>query len=149
MPNIREGTAQDTPGLARLRAKWAAEQDPALTEDPDFERTYLQWAQTNPRKHFVAELDGKLIGMLNLMIFERMPKPGKASTHWVYVGNVYVLPAFRNAGLGGELMQASIRFSEAIGAARMVLSPSVQARSFYKRLGFEPAQELNVLHLQG
>jgi predicted N-acetyltransferase YhbS len=146
MPIIREGTAQDAPGLARLRATWAAEQDPAVLEDPDFERAYRDWAEANPRKHFVAEHDGELVGMLNLMIFERMPKPGTASTRWVYVGNVYVLPAFRNAGIGGELMQQSIRFSEAIGAARMVLSPSAQARSFYRRLGFEPAQELSVLH---
>ena len=56
---------------------WVLEQEPALQEDPDFKDTYRGWMDANPRKFFVAQQDGALIGMLNLMIFERMPKPGK------------------------------------------------------------------------
>ncbi|MCB5273730.1 hypothetical protein BJG92_01254 [Arthrobacter sp. SO5] len=123
---------------------WASEQEPAIQEDPDFEDTYRDWMDANPRKFFVAQQDGELIGMLNLMIFERMPKPGKASSRWVYLGNAYVLPAFRNAGIGGRLVEASIQFSKSIKAARMVLSPSVESRDFYARLGFQPAAELNI-----
>lgn len=99
----------------------------------------------SPRQFFVAEDGGELIGMLNLMIFERMPKPGKESSRWVYLGNVYVLPEFRNAGIGGRLVDASIQFSQSIKAVRMVLSPSAESRDFYARLGFEPAGELNIL----
>ncbi|MGY2743168.1 N-acetyltransferase family protein [Arthrobacter sp. UYCu723] len=111
---VREGCTADAPGLARLRATWAAEQEPALKEDPDFEDNYREWMDANPRKFFVAEREGELIGMLNLMIFERMPKPGKESSRWVYLGNAYVLPEFRNTGLGGRLVRASIQFSQSI-----------------------------------
>jgi predicted N-acetyltransferase YhbS len=83
--------------------------------------------------------------MLNLMIFERMPKPGMAASRWVYLGNVYVLPAFRNAGIGGRLVETSIQFSQGIKAVRMVLSPSAESREFYARLGFRSAGELNIL----
>ncbi|MET3922682.1 GNAT family N-acetyltransferase [Arthrobacter sp. UYEF20] len=141
---VREGCTADAPGLARLRATWAAEQEPACKEDPDFEDNYREWMDANPRKFFVAEREGELIGMLNLMIFERMPKPGKESSRWVYLGNAYVLPEFRNTGIGGRLVQASIQFSQSIKAARMVLSPSAESRGFYARLGFQAAEELNI-----
>jgi predicted N-acetyltransferase YhbS len=90
----------------------------------------------------VAEQDDVLIGMLNLMIFRRMPKPRKEASCWVYLGNVYVLPQHRNVGTGRRLVEASVEFSQSIGAARMVLSPSAGYRSFYARLGFQPAEEL-------
>ena len=141
---VREGCMDDIPGLAGLRATWAAEQDPGAAEDPDFEEAFRDWAEANPRKVFVAEQDGVLIGMLNLMIFQRMPKPRKEASCWVYLGNVYVLPQHRNVGTGRRLVEASVEFSQSIGAARMVLAPSASSRSFYARLGFQPAEELDI-----
>lgn len=142
---IRDETTEDRAALAALRAVWAAEQEPGLDDDPDFEAVYSGWLDANPRKFFVAEADGVPVGMLNLLVFERMPKPGKEPSRWVYLGNVYVLPEFRNAGIGAQLVQKAIAFSRGIKAARMVLSPSPASRTFYARLGFEPAEELNVL----
>jgi predicted N-acetyltransferase YhbS len=145
MVTVREGTADDNPRLARLRTIWAVEQEPSEIEDPDFERVFLEWAKANPRQVLVAEQDGELIGMLNVMVFRRMPKPGKSPSCWVYFGNVYVLPQHRNAGIGGQLVQAAIELSQSIGAARIVLSPSSESRRLYERLGFKPAQELSLL----
>jgi GNAT superfamily N-acetyltransferase len=145
MTTVRESRPSDAPGLAALRATWAAEQRPAHEDDPAFDTVFADWMDANPRKFFVAENDGGLVGMLNLMIFERMPKPGKAASRWVYLGNVYVLPEFRNAGIGGRLVEASIQFSQSVNAVRMVLSPSAESREFYARLGFRSAGELNIL----
>ena len=74
-----------------------------------------------------------------------MPKPGTEPSRWVYLGNAYVLPEFRNEGIGGRLEEASIRVAHGIKAVRMVLPPSDESRDFYARLGFEPAAELNIL----
>jgi predicted N-acetyltransferase YhbS len=142
---VRDETAGDRAALAALRAMWAAEQEPGLDDDSDFEDAYSAWMEANPRKFFVAEEGGQLVGMLNLLVFERMPKPGKKPSHWVYLGNVYVLPHCRNAGIGARLVEAAIEFSRDITAARMVLSPSPASRNFYARLGFQPAEELSVL----
>lgn len=147
MTTIRESRPGDMPGLAALRATWAAEHEPALQEDPAFEAAFRDWMEANPRKFFVADHDGALVGMLNLMIFERMPKPGTETSCWVYLGNAYVLPDFRNGGIGGRLVEASIRFAQSIKAVRIVLSPSAESRDFYARLGFRSAGELNLLRL--
>lgn len=145
MPIIRDDRPADRTALAALRARWAAEQEPEPRGGLAFDEIYGDWMDANPRKFFVAEEDGQLIGMLNLLVFERMPKPGKPPSFWVYLGNVYVLPDFRNAGVGAQLVQAAIEFSRGLPAARMVLSPSPASHNFYARLGFQPAAELSVL----
>ncbi|MDQ0756151.1 GNAT family N-acetyltransferase [Arthrobacter sp. B3I4] len=116
-------------------------------EQEDFDATFSEWLDANPRKFFLAEENGHAVGMLNLMVFERMPKPGTVPSRWVYLGNVYVRPAFRNAGVGARLVEAAIDFSRDIKAVRILLSPSPASRTFYARLGFQPAEALNVLTL--
>lgn len=141
---IRCANTADTACLIRLRAAWVAEQIGAWIEDPDFESDYRAWQENNARTMFVAELDGTLIGMLNLMVFERMPKPGRKSTCWVYLGNAFVAAEYRNRGVGGQLLEAAVQFSQSIRAARIVLSPSDESQTFYARHGFAPAEELLV-----
>lgn len=141
---IRQATSSDTPSLIRMRAAWVAEQVEDSTDDPDFEIDYRTWQANNPRTMFVADLDGTLIGMLNLMVFERMPKPGRKPTCWVYLGNAFVAEDHRNRGVGGQLLEAAIQFSQNIKAARIVLSPSVESQTFYARHGFVPAEQLLV-----
>lgn len=144
MLTIRQANAGDTPSLARMRSAWAAEQTEESADDPSFEEEYRTWQEKNPRTMFVAELAGTLIGMLNLMVFERMPKPGKKRTCWIYLGNAYVAEEHRNCGVGGQLMEAAIQFAENIQAARIVLSPSKESQTFYARHGFVPAEQLLV-----
>ncbi|MGP5725021.1 GNAT family N-acetyltransferase [Arthrobacter rhombi] len=141
---VRQSLPTDTSDLIKMRTAWAAEQTIEPIEDPDFGNAYRSWEANNPRTMFVADLSGKLIGMLNLMVFERMPKPGKKSSCWVYLGNAFVAPDYRNGGVGGRLVEAAIQFSQDINAARIVLSPSAESQTFYARHGFEPAEELLV-----
>ncbi|UWX97187.1 GNAT family N-acetyltransferase [Arthrobacter zhaoxinii] len=146
---IREGTPQDVPALARLRAAWTAEAsiEPGCAEPAEeFIEAFRTWLAANPRTFFVAEADAgdALIGMLNLSIFERMPKPGRPASVWVYLANAYVLQAHRNAGVGSGLLAAAVGYSRSLGAARIVTSPSPASKDFYARHGFEPAEELAV-----
>ena len=86
--------------------------------------------------------------MLNLVVFERMPSPGVPDSRWGYVGNAFVLETHRNAGIGGELLSAAIEYARAEGFVRVVLSPSPRSVPFYRRYGFEIAEELLVLRLR-
>ena len=118
--------------------------DPERPEPPvDFEGAFGIWLTANPRTFFVAEADagGDLIGMLNLSVFVRMPKPDRAASVWTYLANAYVLPAHRNAGVGAALVEAAVGYSRRLDAARIVASPSPASRAFYARNGFEPAEE--------
>ncbi|MCQ1946365.1 MULTISPECIES: GNAT family N-acetyltransferase [unclassified Arthrobacter] len=143
---IREGTPLDILELARLRAAWVAEAGGDGRADAGFVDEFSSWLAANPRTFFVAASDAgdALIGMLNLSIFERMPKPGKPASVWVYLANAYVLPAHRNAGVGSSLVSAAVDYARCLGAARIVTSPAGESKDFYARHGFETAEELAV-----
>jgi len=80
--------------------------------------------------------------MMNLAIFERMPRPGRAPSRWGYLSNAFVLAAHRNQGIGGQLVAAVLSYVDQNGFARVVLSPSERSIPFYERAGFGPAYTL-------
>jgi aminoglycoside 6'-N-acetyltransferase len=100
---------------------------------------------------WVGEVDGAVVGMLNLTVFRRMPKPkrrdGAPGSSWAYVSTVYVTPAHRKGGLGTLLVAEAVRYARALGMTRLVLNPSAMAAPLYARAGFVSASELMMLNL--
>jgi GNAT superfamily N-acetyltransferase len=168
-----EQVARDDAGsvrsLAALRTAWAAEDAgiaarsgvaPATRigeqvagqfgEDSaeEFAEEFAAWFETQDRVFLLArDDDGDPVGMCNLRFFRRMPRPGALSSSWGYLANVYVLPAHRGAGTGGELVAAAAGCARAAGAVRLVTAPTERSRSLYRRHGFGAADALLVLPL--
>ena len=136
--SIREGGEYDTTALATLRREWSQEQAGHQLGDDDFEGSFAEWykAEAPRRATFVAELDGKVIGMMNLALFKRMPKPRRPAGRWAYLGNAYVLAAHRNRGIGAALLDAAVKHARSCDCAHIVLSPSERSVPFYQRAGF-------------
>jgi len=80
--------------------------------------------------------------MMNLAIFERMPRPGHEPSRWGYLGNAFILEAYRNQGIGTRLLNAVLGYADENHLARVVLSPSDRSVPFYQRAGFGPADSL-------
>jgi GNAT superfamily N-acetyltransferase len=131
--------------IARLRRESAQEQDGDLT-DPGFDERFAEWfARESSRRIFwLAEADRRLVGAMNLAVFERMPRPGRAPSRWGYLGNAFVLAAYRDEGIGSQLLHAVLSYADEQGFARVVLSPSERSIPFYQRAGFRSASELLV-----
>lgn len=147
MTTIRKAEPADTEGLAGLRATWAREQADSPNDDPDFAETFGRWQTNNPRTTFVATGEDSLVGMVNLLVFERMPKPNTPPSFWIYLCNLYVVPERRGRGLGSALLDAVFEFSNKLGAVRIVLSPSELSRPLYQRNGFSVTDQLLVKSL--
>jgi len=47
--------------------------------------------------------------MMNLAIFERMPRPGHETGTWGYLANAFVLAPYRNQGIGARLLDRAAR----------------------------------------
>jgi GNAT superfamily N-acetyltransferase len=147
---IRVAGSDDVPALASLRRAWAEENADRPIEDDDFEDVFSQWFEheQHQRVTWIAEVDGDPVGMLNMLVFTRMPKPRSAdspwSPQWGYVANVYVRPAHRGTGLGRELVDAVTSYADEHGFARLVLAPSERSVPLYTRAGFGPATSLLV-----
>jgi GNAT superfamily N-acetyltransferase len=112
--------------------------------DEDFEERFAAWyeRESSRRLTWLAEEDGAAVGMMNVVLFERMPRPGPDPGRWGYLANAYVRPAYRNQGVGTRLIEAILCHADAAGFARVVLSPSQRSIPFYRRAGFGPADAL-------
>jgi GNAT superfamily N-acetyltransferase len=146
---VRLMAADDVSAVAGLRRAWTEEQVGRPIEDDAFEAAFAEWVrrEADQRMTWVAVAEMTVVGMLNLLVFTRMPRPRDDGFHgpprqWGYVANVFVLATHRNRGLGAELMTAATRFADGSEFARLVLSPSERSRRFYERAGFRPATDL-------
>ncbi len=147
---VRPAGAGDVGALARLRA--ISTREPSGIHDVDaaaeeaFVHRFASWHAAEPHRWFwIAEIGDDPVGMLNMLEFVRMPRPGRPESRWGYVANVFVVPAHRDAGIGGRLLQEAIGRAHARDYARVVLSPSPRSVPLYARLGFQPATSLMVL----
>ena len=81
--------------------------------------------------------------MANVKRYQRMPSPGRGSDAWGYVGNAFVRPHHRSAGVGAALMDALTAWSWQ-HFDKLRLSPATRAVPFYERLGFEQSALLQL-----
>ncbi len=129
-PIVRTAEAADVSALAELRRRSTEEEEEEEegtgTGDPDFEAAFARWYAKESRQRitWVADLDGALVGMVNLLVFDRMPRPGKRPAQWGYLANAFVLPTARNRGIGTRLLDAVLVDARERSLARVVLSPS-------------------------
>jgi GNAT superfamily N-acetyltransferase len=149
MIKVRLMTAQDVPAVANLRRQWTEENAGAPIDDPGYELRFAQWVARSERPTWVAVRGDVIVGMVNLAVFERMPRPGHGLSRWGYLGNAYVLPDFRDAGVGRLLVDALLDHAREEGLVRVVLSPSERSVRFYERAGFGPADMLMAQSLTG
>ena len=138
-PVIRIAGASDGAALAALRHAWTVEQH-GPGDDDGFEARFLDWYDREfaRRLSWLAETGGGAVGMMNLVVFERMPRPGRDAGTWGYLANAFVLAAYRDQGIGSLLLGALAAYADEHDYVRIVLRPSERAISFYERLGFRP-----------
>ena len=84
----------------------------------------------------VADLDGKIIGVLQLGISYRILENGPSA----WVEDIFVLKRFRGYGVGSRLMESAKRLAVEKGcrSLNLLVDPdNLAGRSFYRHLGFE------------
>lgn len=144
---VRLASYDDRAAVAHLRRTWTEEKAGRTIEDDGFEARFEEWLlrEQHQRVTWLAEVDGEPVGMVNMLVFTRMPRPGEArSSQWGYLANCYVLPGRRSTGLGSRLLDACTAYADEHGFVRIVLSPTERSVPFYGRGGFEPATSLMV-----
>lgn len=140
----------DTDSLADLRASWNAGGD--VQADPFFKATFRTWfeKEAGARRFWLAFCEGEPIGMVNLLVFNRMPSADRSSGGWGYLGNMFVRESFRSDGVGTLLLNALLEWADEAGLERVVLNPSDRSIPFYERHGFSKDNRLLVRqHLPG
>ncbi len=140
---VRVAGPADVGALAALRSAWTAERG-AVGPDLGFADRFQTWFD-DERRHrtfWLAETADAPVGMVNLLTFTRMPGRSADSGRWGYLGNMYVAPERRNMGVGGQLLATLLAHADAAGFERVVLSPTERSIPFYRRAGFDVADQL-------
>jgi len=148
---IRRADSSDLPQLADLRWRLKTEDAPGL--DP-VEQARFQDAFTagmnedfDAAAHWVAEVDGQLVGAMSVVTVSKLPAPGAMRAAWGYLTNCYVLPAWRGDGVGAALLAAVRWYAEAEAFELLVVWPSDRAYPFYERAGFQRHRDPLVLQI--
>jgi GNAT superfamily N-acetyltransferase len=130
--------------LTALRRRWATEQGRVPLADDSCDDDFAAWIarESAARRFWIARVDGDAVGMVNLLVFDRMPVQGGPSGGWGYLCNMFVDEAHRSGGIGAVMASELLDYADNTGLERVVLSPSERSRPFYASLGFVPAANL-------
>jgi GNAT superfamily N-acetyltransferase len=141
---VRLAGADEGHLVAAVRRAWGETRGEVA--DEAFESAFDQWwsREHDQRLTWLALRGEDPVGMLNMLVFERMPMPGRIFSRWGYVANVFTLPAERDTGIGSGLLAACTSYADDQGFVRLVLSPSERSVPLYERAGFGPADGLMV-----
>jgi GNAT superfamily N-acetyltransferase len=132
----------DLDQIIELRLKLLREAGYLQSDEPSVElieatRTYLR--NNLPTDRFiawVAEIEGRIVGMSGLVFFEKPPTEENLSGLEAYVMNMYTLPEWRGKGIATLLLQEIIRMIKTTKARRIWLRTTPDGQHVYEQNGF-------------
>jgi GNAT superfamily N-acetyltransferase len=131
---IRRATRLDIPRIGVLWALWVRSQDPGASPDLEAFEKYQEDIFNLPDFHyFVAEVDGKVVGFVNDFV-SRVPSTGKTMG---MSEQLYVLPEYRNTGVGGLLFRRIRESAKESGAEVLALQCRPEKQVFWEKKGFK------------
>jgi GNAT superfamily N-acetyltransferase len=149
----RIATSADLPQIAALRWRLKVDDEPVL-ERGAYERFIADFVRICEAEWPLSEIvhwiatDGKqAVAVMSIAFVRKLPSPDNLRSRWGYVSNSYVLPEFRNGGVGGQLLMAIKDWAFAEKLELLVVWPSERAYPFYERAGFSRYPDPLVLRL--
>ena len=121
-------------GLLAAGALGPTDDDPA-TSTP-YRAALGDIAATPGTDVLVAELDGEVVGMCQLITFRHLQHRGGRCAE---IESMHVRPDLRGDGVGGVLLEAAVEAARAAGCYRVQLTSNAaraDAHRFYERHGF-------------
>jgi GNAT superfamily N-acetyltransferase len=138
--SVRKATSDDAAALAALRLGPLAvggtqPPEPDIVRYTEF---FTTWVVNNLPTHlpFVAVIGSDVVGAAWLTLAERVPSPDRRHRRCGDVQSVYVVPEFRERGVGTTLLEAVLEEAGRLGLEHVTVHSNDQATPLYQRVGF-------------
>lgn len=108
-------------------------------DDAAYQAAFNQISCDSRNRLIVAELDGRVVGCMQMTTIPHMTFRGGTR---LQIEGVRVDHAFRSQDIGGEMMRWAISFGRANGCHLVQLTTNrtrIEAQCFYERSGFTPS----------
>ena len=144
----RVATDTDLAELAAMRWDFRLEEAPGTTVHDRATflhacRTFLQQGLANQRwTYWIATTDGQIVSHIFIQRIAKVPKPNRLEEALGYVTNVYTRPAYRNRGIGTELMTHVLQWAAEQDLESLIVWPSRSSMRFYERAGFRGGSDM-------
>jgi GNAT superfamily N-acetyltransferase len=151
--NFRLATASDAAALAEMRWDFRLEENPSPTlhNKAEFMATCTAFLRTGLNDGgwhcWVAEDESvnhdvhRIVSHIFIFAVPKIPKPNALHESFGYVTNVYTRPAYRNQGIGSQLMAHVLQWAKSENSPnfeQLIVSPSERSVPYYQRAGFAP-----------
>jgi GNAT superfamily N-acetyltransferase len=93
-------------------------------------------------KAWIAEGDEGLWGHVWLQIVEKIPNPVDECERHAYLTNFFVRPAYRDRGVGTQLLETCLDWAKQNDVDAVFLWPTDDSRSLYERHGFRESSRV-------
>ena len=136
MIKVRKGSLHDAEGIAAVINSVIAEGKLTILDKPftvQEEEEFLA-SLNNREAFFVAEVDGKIVGVQVISFYSKM----YANNHVATIGT-WILKDYRNRGIGKLLIKETFPFARENGFVKIliyVMAHNERALRFYEGLGF-------------
>ena len=126
---IRESKIEDLPDLYRLiNQEWHFNMDPTK----DYSKDYVK-CQQNGSKFYVADIDGRIVGMLMLQLQNKLLRNGSIVG---FIEEVIVDEKERGKKIGEKLIKEVVDKAKKEKCYKVILSCKPERVNFYERCGF-------------
>jgi ribosomal protein S18 acetylase RimI-like enzyme len=108
-------------------------------------RALAQAGTGRDRAVLVAELDGEVVGFVDLAVYETPPSPERRPRRRGHVDELVVAPARRRRGIGRALMAAAAEWARGRDAEQLLLTVwegNGEAEGLYRALGYAPVSRV-------
>ena len=137
----RLATVDDSARLAELFWEQIEEEKPLNADEKDiFIHDCTEHLQERLNKDlfcWVADDNEMIVAHINIIIACKIPRPGKIIRKWGRLSTVRTIPAYRNKGIGSELMERVKSWSIEQKLEELFVCPSERSTAFYERAGFK------------
>lgn len=145
---VRKAEPEDAVRLSVLRYEFRTAEDPAVEPRVEFLERCEPWMRERLApdgrrwRCWVAEPDDRIRGHVWVQLFPKVPNPVDEAEAHAYLTNMYVEPDHRGRGLGTALMEEAVGWCRSRSLDALILWPTDDSRSLYRRFGCAPSDGL-------